>query len=46
VVGGGITHLLLGADSPYRPAGWIMSIVGAIVVLWVSGMFASRGPDL
>jgi uncharacterized membrane protein YeaQ/YmgE (transglycosylase-associated protein family) len=45
VVGGGITHLLLGADSPYRPAGWIMSIVGAIVVLWVAGMFASRGPD-
>lgn len=36
LAGGLITWLLMGAhDDPYQPAGWIMSIVGAIVVVWL-----------
>jgi uncharacterized membrane protein YeaQ/YmgE (transglycosylase-associated protein family) len=34
VVGGWVTTALRG-DDPYHPAGYIMSIVGAILVLWV-----------
>ncbi len=37
VVGGLIVHLLTGGpDSPYYPASWLMSIVGAILVLWIA----------
>jgi uncharacterized membrane protein YeaQ/YmgE (transglycosylase-associated protein family) len=47
VVGGAVTHALVGgADSPYRPAGWIMSVVGAIIVLWFASAMSSRGPDV
>jgi len=46
VVGGAVTHLLIGGPAnPFHPAGWIMSIVGAMIVLWIAGMMASRGPD-
>ena len=47
VVGGAITHLLVGSpDNPYEPAGWIMSIIGAVIVLWFAGMMSSpRGPS-
>ncbi len=34
VVGGWVTMALRG-DDPYQPAGYIMSIIGAILVLWV-----------
>jgi len=35
VVGGLVTQTLVaGRDGPYHPAGWIMSIVGAVLVLW------------
>ena len=34
VVGGWVTMALRG-DDPYQPAGYIMSIVGAILVLWI-----------
>ncbi len=34
VVGGGITWLVTG--SPMHPAGWIMSIVGAVIVLLIA----------
>ncbi len=45
VVGGGVTHLLFGnPNTPFEPAGLLMSIVGAIIVLWIAGSFASRGP--
>ena len=35
VVGGLVTALVRGGAEPYHPSGWIMSIVGAIVVLWL-----------
>ncbi len=45
LVGGGVTHLLFGdPDVPFAPAGLLMSIVGAILVLWAAGALASRGP--
>lgn len=45
VVGGGMTHLLFDNPSrPFEPAGLLMSIVGAILVLWAAGAMASRGP--
>ena len=40
VVGGIITHLLTGGQ--YQPASWIMSIIGAIVVLWIYSATMSR----
>lgn len=42
VVGGMITHALTGGG--YRPASWVMSIIGAIVVLWIYGATMTRGP--
>jgi uncharacterized membrane protein YeaQ/YmgE (transglycosylase-associated protein family) len=35
LAGGGIAYALRLGTYPYRPAGWIMSIVGAIVLLWL-----------
>ena len=32
-IGGAISYLLLGATNPYQPSGWIMSLIGAIVLL-------------
>ncbi len=47
VVGGAVTHMFIGGpDSPYHPAGWIMSVVGAMIVLWFAGAMSSRGRDL
>jgi uncharacterized membrane protein YeaQ/YmgE (transglycosylase-associated protein family) len=34
-VGGGLSWLIFGANDPYNPSGWIMSIVGALVLLYV-----------
>ncbi len=46
VIGGVITSLLLREpDRPFHPAGWIMSIVGAILVLWFASAMSSRGPE-
>ncbi len=42
VVGGMITYALNGGPGHYRPASWIMSILGAIVVLWIYGATTSR----
>ena len=42
-IGGGISYLLFGAQQPYQPAGWIMSILGAIVLLLIYRKLASRG---
>ena len=35
LVGGGIAYAMHLGDTPYAPGGWIMSIVGAILVLWM-----------
>lgn len=40
LLGGGVAYLLYLGTSPYEPAGWIFSILGAIVLLAV-GFFAS-----
>jgi uncharacterized membrane protein YeaQ/YmgE (transglycosylase-associated protein family) len=42
VVGGLVTLALRGGPQPYEPAGYLMSILGAIVVLWISGSTARR----
>jgi uncharacterized membrane protein YeaQ/YmgE (transglycosylase-associated protein family) len=41
LVGGGIAYLLRLGTSPYQPGGWIMSIIGAIVLLSL-GFFSTR----
>jgi uncharacterized membrane protein YeaQ/YmgE (transglycosylase-associated protein family) len=41
LVGGGIAYLLHLGVSPYQPGGWIMSIIGAIIVLSM-GFFGTR----
>ncbi|MGE0174972.1 MAG: GlsB/YeaQ/YmgE family stress response membrane protein [Oligoflexales bacterium] len=47
VVGGGITWLVRGAPpDAYDPAGWIMSIVGAVVVLLLYSASRSRRRSL
>ncbi len=33
LVGGGLAYVLRLGTSPYHPAGWIMSILGAIILL-------------
>ena len=33
LLGGGIAYMLRLGTSPYQPGGWIMSIVGAIILL-------------
>ena len=40
VVGGFITHALTGDN--YHPASWLMSIVGAIIVLWIFSLLRGR----
>ena len=42
---GGLISWLLGndpEDGPFRGAGWIMSIIGALIVVWVSLYLSSR----
>jgi len=41
LAGGGIAYLLRLGISPYEPAGWIMSIIGAILLLSM-GFFSTR----
>jgi uncharacterized membrane protein YeaQ/YmgE (transglycosylase-associated protein family) len=40
-LGGGVAYLLGFGDSVYEPGGWIMSILGAIVLLAI-GIFSTR----
>ena len=42
IVGGGLAYMLRLGISPYQPGGWIMSIVGAIVLLWMGFLGSSR----
>lgn len=41
-IGGGISWLLFGANDPYNPSGWIMSIIGALVLLYVYRLVKGR----
>jgi len=41
LLGGGVAYLLRLGTSPYSPGGWIMAILGAIILLAI-GMFAGR----
>jgi uncharacterized membrane protein YeaQ/YmgE (transglycosylase-associated protein family) len=41
VVGGGIAYLLRLGTTPYEPAGWILSVLGAILLLWM-GILGTR----
>jgi uncharacterized membrane protein YeaQ/YmgE (transglycosylase-associated protein family) len=41
LLGGGLAYLLRMGTAPYQPAGWIMSIVGAILLLWM-GVLGTR----
>jgi uncharacterized membrane protein YeaQ/YmgE (transglycosylase-associated protein family) len=47
LVGGMLTYALTGGpEREFHPASWIMSIIGAIVVLWIYGATMSRsGPE-
>jgi hypothetical protein len=31
-----------GPEAPFHPAGWIMSFIGAIIVLWATGASRNR----
>ncbi|REK11933.1 MAG: GlsB/YeaQ/YmgE family stress response membrane protein [Planctomycetota bacterium] len=43
LVGGMITYALTGGpEREFHPARWVMSIIGAIVVLWIYGATTSR----
>lgn len=35
LVGGGLSFLLRLGTGPYHPGGWIMSVLGAIFLLWM-----------
>lgn len=41
LLGGGIAYLLRLGMTPYQPGGWIMSILGAIILL-AMGAFSTR----
>jgi uncharacterized membrane protein YeaQ/YmgE (transglycosylase-associated protein family) len=41
LIGGGIAYMLRLGTYPYQPGGWIMSIIGAIILLEV-GFFSTR----
>lgn len=38
-VGGGLSWLIFGGRDAYQAAGWIMSILGAILLLWLYRQF-------
>ncbi len=42
LAGGLLTWLFTGANDPYHPAGWIMSIIGAVLVLAIYLSYARR----
>jgi uncharacterized membrane protein YeaQ/YmgE (transglycosylase-associated protein family) len=41
LLGGGLAYVLRLGTSPYQPAGWIFSILGAIILL-AMGFFGTR----
>lgn len=42
LVGGMIAYVAFGANDPYQASGWIMSILGAVIVLLIYGALAKR----
>lgn len=45
LLGGGLAYVLRLGTSPYQPAGWIFSIIGAIILL-AMGFFGTRARSL
>lgn len=45
LVGGGIAYVLRLGTSPYEPAHWILSIIGAIVLLAMGFFSTHRRPS-
>lgn len=45
LLGGGIAYMLRLGAMPYQPAGWILSIIGAIVLLWI-GVLGTRNRNV
>ncbi len=45
LLGGGLGYLLGFGRTPYEPGGWIMSIIGAIILLAI-GIFSTRRRSL
>ncbi len=41
LLGGGLSFLLRLGIRPYQPGGWIMSVLGAILLLWM-GFLGTR----
>jgi uncharacterized membrane protein YeaQ/YmgE (transglycosylase-associated protein family) len=41
LVGGAIAFMLHLGMTPYQPGGWIISIIGAVILLWM-GFFGTR----
>lgn len=44
--GGMIASLFTGTAGEMNPAGWIMSVIGAMIVLFVYSKLSARGPRL
>jgi uncharacterized membrane protein YeaQ/YmgE (transglycosylase-associated protein family) len=45
ILGGLVSWAIWGADTPeggFRPAGLLLSVIGAIIVLWIYRMMKSR----
>lgn len=42
LAGGLITWIVTGANDPYQASGFIMSLIGAIIVLAIAGMVTRR----
>ena len=45
ILGGLVSWAIWGADTPesgFRPAGLLLSVIGAIIVLWIYRMIKSR----
>lgn len=45
IVGGIVWNVLLQGE-PYRPGGWIMSTIGAVIVLWVAEKLGGPRPPV
>jgi len=45
LLGGGLAYVLRLGTSPYEPAGWIFSVIGAIILL-AMGFFGTRARSI
>ena len=43
---GGFIGRALGFYGPHQSAGWLMSIIGAVILLWIYRLFAHRRTTL